>query len=113
MIRCMKLIITVIVLQIGFTIYTYFTKGHESTWLPIYVTVGIYLFSLLGASVALAYLQNKVIATVVMVLAFTVILVNNVGIMYQYRRTLATEEGEYDTLYHILNNWIIILVYVY
>jgi hypothetical protein len=105
----MKLIITVIVLQIGFTIYTYFTKGHESTWLPIYVTVGIYLCSLLGATVALAYLQNKVIATVVMVLAFTVILGNNVGILYHYRRTVATEEGEYDTLYEVLLSWIIIV----
>jgi hypothetical protein len=82
--------------------------------LPLYLTTNAYLISLLGASIALVYINNRHVATSVMMIALLGILGANIAVFYTFRKSSPDYDYEvYKEMFRVLETWILILVLIF
>ena len=78
------------------------------------MTTKTYLLSLLGASIALVYINNRHVATLIMMIALLVILGTNIGVFYTYRKSSTDYDYEvYKEMFRVLETWILVLVLIF
>jgi hypothetical protein len=78
------------------------------------LTCWTYLISLLGASIALVYIKNRNLATLVMMIALLAILGINIAVFYTYRKSSTDPEEHGDgEMFRILYTWILFLMIIF
>ena len=78
------------------------------------MTTNTYLLSLLGASIALVYINNRHVATLIMMIALLVILGANIAVFYTYRKSSTDYDYEvYKEMFRVLETWILVLVLIF